>query len=111
MLQSLTPIVSIVFLSSVRKRLRLLGRADVRLGDDLHERRADAVEVDERVRAVGDAPLELPACTSLAASSSMCARVIPTRKLPPSPSGTSRCPSTQIGLSYWEIWYAFGLSA
>ena len=35
---------------------RLLARADVRLGDDLHERRAAAVEVDERGLGSVDAP-------------------------------------------------------
>ncbi len=44
-----------------------------------------------------------PPCTSLAASSSRCARVMPTAN---SPSGdrTLTLPPTQIGSSYWEIW-------
>ncbi len=45
-------------------------------------------------------PLD-PRCTSLAASSSRCARWMRT-----SPS----LPAPQMGTSYWEIWYAFGES-
>ena len=43
-------------------------------------------------------PASPPLWTSLAASSSRCARVMPT--LPPS---TSRWPARQIGWSYWLI--------
>ncbi len=42
-----------------------------------------------------------PTCVSFAASSSRCARWMRT-----SPSR----PPEQIGMSYWLIWYAFGLS-
>ncbi len=44
---------------------------------------------------------ELPAWTSLAASSSRCTRWMRT-----SPSR----PPLHSGMSYWLIWYAFGLS-
>ena len=40
----------------LREAARLLGRADVRLGDELHEPGARAVEVHEAVRRAGDAP-------------------------------------------------------
>ena len=39
----------------LQEALRLLGAANVRLRDDLHERRAAAVEVDVRVRGADDA--------------------------------------------------------
>ena len=42
----------------------------------------------------------------LPASSSMCARSMPTRV----PLGRSSHPSTFSGWSYWLIWYAFGMS-
>ena len=48
-------------------------------------------------------------CTFFAASSSRCARTIPT-SISPSGVGTARRPSEQRGSSYWEIWYAFGWS-
>ena len=44
---------------------------------------------------------EAPACTSFAASSSMCTRWMRT---------SPRCPARASGKSYWLIWYAFGLS-
>ena len=44
---------------------------------------------------------EPPLCTSLAASSSRCTRWMRT---------SPRCPPVQSGMSYWLIWYAFGLS-
>jgi hypothetical protein len=44
---------------------------------------------------------DVPVCTSLAASSSRCTRWMRT-----SPSR----PLVQSGMSYWLIWYAFGLS-
>ena len=47
--------------------------------------------------------------TFFAASSSRCARWIPT-STSPSGVGTARRPPKQSGSSYWEIWYAFGLS-
>ena len=53
-------------------------------------------------------PSAVPRWTFFAASSSRCARTIPT-SLSSSPGTTSR-PSRHSGSSYWEIWYAFGLS-
>ena len=47
-----------------------------------------------------------PTWTSLAASSSRWARVMPTSN-PPSGVSTLTRPPTQMGSSYWEIWYAF----
>src|SRR5262249_26090908 len=40
----------------LQESLRLLGRANVRRRDDLDQRRAAAIEVDERVRGAADAP-------------------------------------------------------
>ena len=73
----------------------LLGGADVGLGHDLHQRRAGAVEVDEATRArraVGRVPW-----TSLAVSSSRCARVIATVNGPSEVSIASR-PSAASGM-------------
>ena len=50
-----------------------------------------------------------PTCTFFAASSSRCARVIPTSRSP-SGSGTVNAPFAQSGTSYCEIWYPFGKS-
>ncbi len=50
-----------------------------------------------------------PTCTFFAASSSRCARVIPT-SWSPSGFGTTKTPRPQSGTSYCEIWYPFGLS-
>ncbi len=50
-----------------------------------------------------------PTWTVFAASSSRCARTIPISRSPSGP-GTTNDPPTQSGESYWEIWYAFGLS-
>ena len=57
----------------------LLGGPDVGLGHDLHERRARPVEVDEADLAARRRP---SAWTSLAVSSSRCARVIADRERP-----------------------------
>ncbi len=89
MLQSLTPSVSIVFLSSVRNRFACSG---VRMSGSVT---ISTSGVPTRLKSTNECELSAmrpvePACTSLAASSSMCARVIPTRNVPPSPSGTSR---------------------
>ncbi len=51
-----------------------------------------------------------PTWVFLPASSSMCARSIPTRTGVPSVSSTSTRPSKAIGSSYWEIWKFFGMS-
>ena len=50
-----TPIASSVAAQLFDVALRLLGRADVGLGDDLEQRHAGAVVVDERVLGVVDA--------------------------------------------------------
>ena len=79
MLHSLTPSsLERVCAAAAGTRAACLRRADVGLGDDLDERRAAAVEVDHGVvgsrRCGRPSP---PACTSLAASSSRCTRVMP----------------------------------
>ena len=99
MSQSETPIVCSVFLSRPRNATACSG-----------ERRSGSVTIStsgvpQRLKSTTEEsapamrPPVPPACTSLAASSSRWARVMPTR----SPS-TSRCPCTQIGWSYWLIW-------
>jgi hypothetical protein len=105
MSQSDTPIVWSVFFSRPRKATACSG-----------ERRSGSVTIStsgvpQRLKSTTDdsapamRPPDPPACTSLAASSSRCARVIPIR-----PPSTSRWPRVQIGWSYWLIWYALGLS-
>ncbi len=54
-------------------------------------------------------PSAPPTWIVFAASSSRCARSIPTTVSPSAP-GTASRPFTQSGWSYWEIWYPFGLS-
>jgi hypothetical protein len=78
----------------------LVGRADVGLAHDLHQRRAAAVQVEIRARAES----AKPSCRLLPASSSMCSRVMPMRFDPPSSVGTSIHPCSAIGLSNCEIW-------
>ena len=51
-----------------------------------------------------------PACVSLAASSSRCARVMPTTSSDPSSRRARNSPRPQMGMSNWLIWYAFGRS-
>ena len=54
-------------------------------------------------------PVSPPAWMSLAASSSMCTRLM--RQLRSSPSTQySNRPSVARGASYWLIWYALGRS-
>ena len=88
----------------LEEALRVLGGVDVRRGDDLDERRAGAVEVDERAVGAGDAPLG-------AAHVHVLRRVlleVRARRSRPraSPSAVAQRqrPSTQSGSSYWEIW-------
>ena len=50
-----------------------------------------------------------PTWIVFAASSSRCARTIPTRASPSGP-GTRNSPSRHSGWSYWLIWYPFGRS-
>ena len=80
----------------------LLGGPDVGLGDDLHERGARPVEVDQASTA---RPTRRPrrAWTSLAVSSSRWARVIGTVNGPSEVSIRSR-PSAASGIAYWLIW-------
>ena len=105
MSQSETPTVCSVFFRSARNATACSG-----------DRRSGSVTIStsgvpQRLKSTSEysappiRPASPPLCTSLAASSSRCARVMPIRAPP-----TSRCPSTQIGSSYWLIWYAFGLS-
>ncbi len=54
-------------------------------------------------------PVSPPAWTSLAASSSMCTRLMRQRSFS-SPAQYSNQPSTASGSSNCEIWYAFGRS-
>jgi hypothetical protein len=50
-----------------------------------------------------------PSCSDFPASSSMCRRVIPTRRVSPSTSKVT-VPPVASGRSYCEIWYPFGRS-
>ena len=54
-------------------------------------------------------PVSPPAWTSLAASSSMCTRLMRQRSFS-SPTQYSNQPSTASGSSNWLIWYALGRS-
>ncbi len=105
MSQSLTPMVCRVFLSRPRKAIacsgeRMSGSVTISTSGVPQRLKSTTEESAPAIR-----PPAPPAWTSLAASSSRCARVMPTR----APS-TSRWPRTQIGWSYWLIWYALGLS-
>ena len=87
----------------LEEALRLLGRAEVRLRDDLDERRAAAVEVDQR-------PLGADLPPGAAADVHGLRRVLlevrahePDLESAPRP-GTASRPPTQSGWSYWEIW-------
>ena len=53
-------------------------------------------------------PVAPPTWIVFAASSSRCARTMPTWPSPSGP-GTTKEPSMQSGSSYWEIWYPFGI--
>ena len=110
----------------LREAARLLGRADVGLAHELHERRAGAVEVDERVGGAGEAALgaadvdhlagvlfEVDARDADAGGVGVLGVVddveAPSRAIEalatPSPSTSmSRWPFSQNGRSYWEIW-------
>ncbi len=105
MSQSETPIVWSVFLSRPRNASacsgeRMSGSVTISTSGVPHRLKSTTDDSAPAIR-----PPAPPAWTSLAASSSRCARVIPIR----SPS-TTRWPCAQIGSSYWLIWYAFGLS-
>src|SRR5579862_3863730 len=69
-------------------------------------------ELQKALRRVGVAPCSRPdsaTWTFFAASSSRCARMIPT-VISPSGVGTASVPLEQRGSSYWLIWYALGRS-
>ena len=51
-----------------------------------------------------------PSCVSLAASSSRCARVMPTVSSLPSSRMAVNSPRPQMGMSNWLTWYALGRS-
>ncbi len=109
MLQSLTPSARSVWRSWRRKAPASAA-----------ERRSGSVTISSsgvppRLKSTPDASAPArrppaPTWTSLAASSSRWARVIPTSRSRPSGSSTATRPPTHSGASYWEIWYAFGLS-
>ena len=77
----------------------LRGRAHVGLADDLDQRHAGAVVVDQGVVGRVDAAAA-PTWVVLPVSSSRWARVTPITV----PSGSSSEPPTLIGSSYWLIW-------
>ena len=54
-------------------------------------------------------PVSPPAWMSLAASSSMCTRLMRQRRSSPSTQYSNQ-PSVASGSSYWLIWYALGRS-
>ena len=83
-----TPSSTIVCRSSWRKRFASSAERRSGCGHDLDERRAAAVEVDERALARrGCGRSAPPTCTVFAASSSRCARTIPISR---SPSGAGQ---------------------
>ena len=86
----------------LQEALCLLGRADVGLGDDLDQRRAAAVEVDQRAlgadlaaRAAADVDGLRGVLLEVRADEADLERLGP---------GTASRPPTQSGWSYWEIW-------
>ena len=106
MLQSLTPRRRRVVRSWRRNAPRLGGGAEVRLGDDLEQRRAAAVEVDPR--ALGARPAAVGADVhELGGVLLQVGARDPHRELARPAVSTETRPPTQIGSSYWEIWYAF----
>ena len=80
--------VAITVARSSQEPPRLGGVAQVGLGDDLEQRHAGAVEVDERALGAGDAPAAAAAWIVLPASSSRWARVMP--DAPPTASVAAR---------------------
>ena len=59
--------------------------------------------VPARFRSIPVSPWK-SSCSDFPASSSRCARVMPTRFVLPSSSSMSRCPPATTGSSYWLIW-------
>ena len=90
--------------SWVRKAAACSGVADVGLADDLDQGVPPRLKSTSEWSAPAMRPEAPPAWTSLPASSSMCTRVMPTRRRLPSSSSTSRCPPMPRGRSYCEIW-------
>ena len=76
------------------------GRAQVGLGDDLDQRRAAAVEVDQR-RAGAVDPARLADVDQLRGV---------LLEVDAVDADVAEPPAVASGMSYWLIWYAFGLS-
>ena len=98
------PSSTTVWRSSWRKRFACSAEWMSGRRDDLDERRAGSVEVDERAVGAGDAPLG-------AADVDVLRRVLlevrahdPDLAASPSAVASVSRPSTQSGSSYWEIW-------
>ena len=85
----------------------LLGRTDVGATDDLDQRHARPVEIDQRVGGTVHTPF---ATTDMGRLAGVLLHVSALDTDPADPSGRSSQPSTLSGSSYWLIWYDVGMS-